>query len=426
MRFWNGSTLFCILLAGSLLAQETVSPYATSEPLDPNFKSFDQTIIAFMQRHNVPGGALAVVREGKLVYVQGYGFADKDRQEPARATSLFRIASISKPITAVAILKLAQSTRYHLDLDTKAFPLLGIMPFLEKTTKPDPRLSRITIRQLLQHTAGFDRDRSGDPMFDPLHIAKVVGTSAPPTPNTIIRYMMGRPLDFTPGSRHVYSNFGYCVLGRIIEKVTGKPYEAYVREAILAPIQIRRMRIGKSLLADRAKGEVRYYQESLGHTTSVFPIGEKEAPWCYGGFYLEAMDSHGGWLASAVDLARFAAQLDVPNTPAPLDAKHMAEMGDLPPAPVARKSNGTPEPAYYGLGWNVRPVGKSGKANYWHTGSLPGSFTLLVRRSDGITWAVLFNQRSENEGEIDPALHRAANAVPLWEPKDLFNKYLSP
>lgn len=95
-----------------------------------------------------------------------------------------------------------------------------------------------------------------------------------------------------------------------------------------------------------------------------------------------------------------------------------------PPPPVSRNDDGTLKAAYYACGWNVRPVGTAGKFNAWHTGSLPGTYTLLVRRWDGLSWAALFNQRSldhkTRDAAIDPALHRAAAAVEKWPTEDLF------
>jgi N-acyl-D-amino-acid deacylase len=84
---------------------------------------------------------------------------------------------------------------------------------------------------------------------------------------------------------------------------------------------------------------------------------------------------------------------------------------------------------YYGLGWSVRPVGKKGKANTWHTGGLPGTSTLLVRRHDGLDWAVLFNLARTTKGKylankIDPLVHRAANAVKVWPEIDLLEAKL--
>src|SRR5690606_2114854 len=120
--------------------------------------------------------------------------------------------------------------------------------------------------------------------------------------DAIVRYMMGQPLDFDPGTSYAYSSFGYAVLGRIVERITGGSYEQYVKEAVLEPAGATRMRLGRSLLADRAPGEVRYYDPAT--VNSVFP-GGGAVPVSYGGFNIEAMDAHGGWIASAVDLLRF-------------------------------------------------------------------------------------------------------------------------
>ena len=98
---------------------------------DPALQSFDDTMRAFMQKRKVPGGALAVVKDGRLVYARGYGVADQETGTRVQPASLFRIASISKPITAVALMTLIQNPRYKLTLDTPAFPLLGIAPHLE-------------------------------------------------------------------------------------------------------------------------------------------------------------------------------------------------------------------------------------------------------------------------------------------------------
>ncbi len=367
--------------------------------------SFDEAMETQLKKFDIPGGSLAVARSGRLVHAKGYGMADVDAKTPVAPESLFRIASISKPITAVAILRLVQDGK--LDLDATAFELLGLRP-----GKPDARLKDITIRQLLQHTGGWDREKSGDPMFRPFDIAEEAGVAPPPGPDAIIRFVAKRPLDFDPGTREAYSNFGYCVLGRVLEKVSGEPYEDFVKKTVLAPMGITRMRLGRTLLKDRAEGEVRYYPVTGQQARPVFAtVKEKEVPWPYGGFNLEAMDAHGGWLASAVDLVRFASNIEKV-----LDEKSRAVMVARPP--------GLPEsPAYYACGWMVRPIGKDGKRNTWHGGSLPGTATLLVTRHDGLVWAALFNDRSKGEGKIDPALHKAADAVAAWPDVDLFGKY---
>ncbi len=420
--YFFGLVLFAVLASG--VGEEIRSKeISMSGDENPELKSFDDAVIAFMKKRRVPGGALAVMKDGRLVYARGYGWADVDAKESAHPTSLFRIASISKPITGVAIMKLVEDHRYRLKLDAKAFKLLDLEPYLENSAKMDKRLKEITVRQLLQHTGGFDREKSGDPMFMSEEIAKTLGKPSPAEPEDIIRYMMGKPLDFDPGTREAYSNFGYCVLGRVIEKVTGKCYEDYMREEVLAPIGITQMRMGRTLLDGRAKNEVRYYQPKLKSEQSVFAkLGDEKVPNPYGAWHLEAMDAHGGWIASAVDLARFAAALDRPGKNEILSPQRAKIMYERPRPPAGLDKNGKPRVAYYGLGWNVRPT-KDGKANYWHAGSLPGTATLLVRRHDGLTWVVLFNQRSRSDGDIDSALHKAADKVKKWPDGDLFARY---
>ena len=388
-------------------------------------EAFDREVTTFMTARGIPGGALAVVKDGRLVYAKGYGWADREKQIPATPTSLFRIASISKPITAVAILKLVENKK--LTLDARAFDIVRMEPLLKVGQQIDPRLARITVRQLLQHTGGWDRDKSIDPMFHSKRIATETGTPPPAGPHAIIHYMLGQPLDFDPGTRYAYSNFGYCVLGRIIENISGMPYERFVREHVLGPVGIDRMRIGATLDGVQAAGEVRYYTKDSGLTESVFQDGARNVSWPYGGFNLEAMDAHGGWIASAVDLARFAAALDDPAHSRLLKPDTFPEMYAPPAPPAWRKPDGTLADAYYGCGWMVRPHDGSGRANYWHSGSLPGTNTLLVRRGDGLTWAVLFDQRSDDaklsDTAIDPALNRAAAAVQDWPTEDLFARH---
>src|SRR2546421_2476603 len=125
--------------------------------------AFDHEIEAFMRDRNVPGGALAVVKDGRLVYARGYGWADSESRTSVKADSLFRIASVSKPITAVAVLKLVQEGRVK--VEARALDLVDSQPFLETGKKADERLKTITVRHLLQHTGGWDRDQSFDPMF---------------------------------------------------------------------------------------------------------------------------------------------------------------------------------------------------------------------------------------------------------------------
>ena len=375
-----------------------------------------------MTARNVPGGALAVVKDGRLVYARGYGWANREMQIPATPSSLFRVASLSKPVTGVATLKLVEEGK--LSLDDRAFDIVRATAVLDGDRKPDPRLAQITVRQMLQHTGGWDRDKSFDPMFRPKLIAEKVGAPSPADPPAVIRYMLGQPLDFDPGTRYAYSNFGYCVLGRIIEKISGRPYEKFVQEQVLAPCGAKRMRLGRSLDGQQAPGEVRYYMVGDEMGDNIFPDGPRRVLWPYGGFNLEAMDAHGGWIASALDLARFAARLDNPARSGVLKSETFETMYAPPPPPASRKPDGALEDRFYSCGWMTRPGGNGARGTYWHSGSLPGTATFLTRRADRLSWVALFNQRSASkelpDSAIDTALHHAANSIVEWPDEDLF------
>ncbi len=412
-------------------------PMPMTDNGDPALLSFDRLMTAFLDAHEVPGAALAVTKGGRLVLARGYGWADletKDRVEPG---SLFRIASLSKPITAVTVLRLVEEGR--LSLASRALDVLEESPLpghagpangnLAALPAPaDPRFRDITILHLLQHTAGFDRDRSFDPMFRSVEIARALEVEPPARPEHVIRYMLGQRLDFAPGDRFAYSNFGYCLLGRVIEKVSGKNYESHVREDVLAPLGIRRPRSGRSLKEGRAPGEVAYHAKGDATGPAVMGAVGIPVPWQYGGWCLESMDAHGGWIASAVDLARFAAALDSSARSRILSPRSLEVLFARPAGRAGHEENGSPSPAFYACGWMVRPTPGDGRANEWHTGGFDGTSTLLVRRHDGVGWVVLFNARSGKDGRdlsriIDPLLHEAANAVERWPEGDLFERY---
>ena len=378
--------------------------------------AFDREVTAFMALRNIPGGAVAVVKGGRLVYAQGYGYADREAKTPVTPTALFRIASVSKPFTGLAVLQLAAAGK--LGLEDRVCDRLQLAP----PAGGDARWQSITLRHLLHHTGGWDRGISGDPMFQSLAIAKAVRVSAPASGEAITKYQLGRPLDFAPGSRFAYSNFGYCLLGLVIEKVTGQPYADVVQELVLTPCGITSMRLGASLAKGRLPGEVHYYLAKEEWARPVFPQAGERVPWPMGGFYLEAMAAHGGWVASAVDLVRLAAAMDGPRRADWLPAQVRDWLDEAPAAPVARGPDGSPADVHYGAGWWVRRLHRGGNSaprlNRWHDGSLPGTSSLLVRRYDGVAWAAVFNQRSDDpakpDGAIDAALHRAADAVAEW------------
>ena len=121
----------------------------------PGMEAADEAFTKFMKRHAIPGGSAAIMKDGKLIYARGFGFADRDAKKPVQPDTLFRIASISKPITSLVIARLVEEGK--LRYDQKAIPWLGYPTPDYEGAKRDPRLDSITIRQLLQHSGGWDR-----------------------------------------------------------------------------------------------------------------------------------------------------------------------------------------------------------------------------------------------------------------------------
>ncbi len=404
----------CLLfaVAGLLVFTAAIraAPAAEEIPLTgsalPGMERVDAVIRGLMAKYDCPGAQLAVARHGRLVLEHGYGLADRETGAPVRPDSRFRIASLSKLLTSAAILTLVEQGK--LNLDAKAFALLPRLTAMPGA-KTDPRLASITVRQLLQHTGGWDRDVSGDPMFKPLEIARATGTPAPAGAEAIIRYMLGRPLDTDPGAHYAYSNFGYNVLGRIVEQASGQPYGAYVQEHLLAPAGATRFALGRTLAADRAPQEVTYYaHRGLRPVRSVVVPRGPLVSQPYGDFYLEAMDSHGAWIATATDYVRFVCALDGSRPPALLSAVSLTQLTARPAPPVSVGAA-----AYYGFGIQVRPVnGHTGTgANWWHSGALVGTSTYQVRLANGWSWAAFFNTRPQDSGAMNGELDRAINVA---------------
>jgi N-acyl-D-amino-acid deacylase len=337
----------------------------------PALAAFDRAMTQFLREREILAGALCVSRNGKIVLSRGYGYMTRSLDRPVPADTPFRIASITKPITAAAIVALAEKGK--LRLEGKAFDLLGID--LPPGKKADPRLGDITIRHLLQHRGGFDRDAKPllDPMFQHFLIQKELGLDGPPGPRDIVRFMNGRKLDFDPGSRVAYSNYGYCVLGLIVEKASGEAYEAHVQR-LLAPLGIRSVALARSLPKDRSPREPAYHDPGLATNALT---GKAAVPWPDGGFFIEAMAAHGGLISSAPDLARFTA---------------------------AYWFNGQPRKGPWQGGTFF--------------GSLSGTWAMAKQRPDGVDIIALFNQRSCPPGkkpeEIEALLNKAADSIKAW------------
>lgn len=408
-------------------ATRPATPVAGEPPVSgrdvPALAALDEAMRGLVASWGVPGAQLAVGYEGRLVFDRGYGFADIAAGEAVRPDHRFRIASVSKTITAVGIMRLVEEGR--LALDDAVFPLLDLEP--PANAPVDPRLAAVTVEQLLVHAGGWDSSVSGDPQYVPLLqlAASTFGEPGPPAAETILRFMLGSGLDFDPGTKSVYSNLGFNALGRVIERISGQNYEAFIRERVLAPAGIAEMRLGKTRLEERAAGEVRYEQppEYPATVPGVFP-GEGFVPFAYGSFFMDVMDAHGGWIARASDLVRYATAIDGVRGEPLLGPEAVAAMLDAPrPEGEGYNGAGNTDPAT-GLAWVVQPGPLGGE--WAHTGALAGSTAaLLLRNDEGLTLAFLANSLPADFlaffGALRPALVAAAAAVDAWPDHDLFD-----
>lgn len=387
---------------------DAASTWKTTGTAVSALAGFDSQMKSFMQARGISGGQVAVTYKGRLVLARGYSTSTALTVQP---TSLFRVASLSKSFTAAAILKLVQDGK--LTMSTKVTSVLDIKPPAGQTR--DPRWTAITMWNLLQHLGGWDSALSGDPLFKDATISRALGVPMELRHADLIKYMAGQKLNYAPGTKVAYSNFGYLLAGRVIEKVSGLSYQTYVQQKLLAPLKIKRMASGWTI--SKHTGETSYESQYKGKTVLNNSGATVAAP--YGTFSMGLHDANGGWLASAPDLVRWAKMFDASSSV--LNSTSLGRVWAKPSTGV--NSNGW----YYGLGWQVRPVSGGTGRNMWHVGSLPGNYSLLVRTSKGLSWAALFNRRDDasgkSYGDIDDALWGAANAVKSWPTHDLFSKY---
>ncbi len=366
------------LLTGSgafLIVAGAWSDAADARPTRRERRQMAVKIQGFMRQYRVPGMSVAIGHRGHLAFADGYGFANVSARERVKPSSLFRIASLSKPITSVAIYRLAEMGR--LRLNDRVFGRRGILGNKVKKIR-DPRASSITVDQLLTHSAGVGSNNQYDPMFTHLQLS---------ADDLTRRIMATRPLGFAPGRGHAYSNFGYCILGRVIEDVSGMPYDAFVRKYVLRPAGVRTMRIAGNRLADRARGEVVYYPQRDGSPYTM---------------NVSRMDSHGGWIASAPDLVRLLNHVDGIG-----GARDILRRGS-----IAAMTRPGPRSPNYARGWSVNR-----QNNWWHTGALPGTTTIMVRTFHGFTWAALTNTRiprSNMTGQLDRLMWDLVGTVRNW------------
>ena len=342
------------------------NPAGTKGTHEVDLEDITRDFAVLMETLNVNGAQVAVMKDEKLVYLRSFGLADAFRGTRVSDNSLFRIGGISKPITLMALSRLVSQGK--LRTDDLVFGPDGILGTRYGRLPYQPLEMQITVGHLIEHRAGFI-DVPYDIMFDDPALSQS---------DLIGKVLDERDLAFEPGSSYAYSNFGYCLLGRIIEAVTGVSYQQYVFEQVLAPMGISRMQVSRDGRGETAPGEVTYYSS----WASPYDLN------------VTRMDSHGGWLASAYDLALLAVQSDGGSR-----FKDLLQAGE--------------GLDYLGGGiWN-------------HNGALPGT-TALLRVSSGLSYVVLMNRGDANFPEVIQYIANFMNGKTLnrteWPQRDYFRQ----
>ena len=357
-----------------------------SGPIVPELAPLEQAMTNFLVAHNFEAGTLAVMKDSKLVFRQGYGWRDTNFTSVIHPDNLFRLASVSKMLTSSSIYKLIAAGK--ITTATKVYDYIGIAPW--NGVLGDSRITNITVQNLLDHSGGWNQYTSpvGDPVFRTIMAATNMGLNYPAGATNLIAWMFSKPLDFAPGTTNVYCNLGYSLLGRVIEKASGKPYLDYIQQDLLGNAGLTNI-LGftnvvqsRSRPRDLAPWEIWYADQPqfLPASAVDFPTN-LTARFIDGGDYYESFDSFGGLSASAVGLCHYLQN--------------------------------------YLEGYNVRTPGSSFSWNYIFYGSLPGASSVLVQNvsqnstsTNGIEFAALFNERYDlTEGANNAAYNAITNAI---------------
>lgn len=378
------------LLAGAMLFAATAflgacGAGATDGAEQTVRSGVEPAIKGLMNQYGIPGASVAVAYQGKMVYQGGIGLSDVAAGEKVTAQTRFRLASVSKALTAVTVLRLYEES-LPAALDQKVFGPQGLLPdaaFPEYAKPKDSRVLDITLRDLLQHTSGWGID-GYDPQFDLVNVAREMGVPAPASPRTIIAYMLRHhELGAAPGSQVMYSNFGYNILGRIIEYKTGKPYAQAVKDTVLRRAGAETMFIPAASGAIRMPGETVYYDYPNAELASSVNGSGRKGPASYVGLDFNSMDAHGGWAGTPADLVRFALALQGQD----------GEPGLLSPQTmqlISQRSQRFPD-SQYGLAFNV--LDENGVRILERPGALVGgTYAIVQMRDDGWTWALALNR----------------------------------
>lgn len=335
-------------------------------------KSLDKEISAYMRRWEMKGASVAIMRHDSLLYAKGYGWADEGKNVRMNTRHILRMASVSKLVTAIGIMKLQDEGR--ISIKDKVFGEGGLLAntWLDSLSK-DTLYRQITVEHLLRHQGGFYRD----PLFSSKDVMLQMRLNHPPTADDFFRLVLSRDLVFAPGTNQKYSNFGYLLLSRIIEKVTGKDYEDFMKTEVLEPAGCFDMHIAGNYYSQKRENEVRYYTHNGdGKFIPEYSGSGRMVERSYGGNNITLLSGAGAWCGSTAEIARLVASVDgrdeVPDIISKEAVAQMTEYFDKDT---------------YSLGWNETDPAKG----WSRTGTLSGTTALVKYFPDGECWIFISN-----------------------------------
>ena len=357
---------------------EQVVPVGLNEKLSNSlserreFEGLDKEMKRYLRKWEMKGASVAIIRNDSLIFAKGYGWADEEKEVKMEAGHILRMASVSKLITAIGIMKLQDEGR--LNIKNKVFGPEGVMKDSDLDTLiRHSAYEHLTIEHLLRHQGGFYRD----PLFSSKDVMNQMRLDHPPTADDFFRLILPKRLRYKPGTTHRYSNFGYLLLSRIIEHVTGKSYEQYIKEEILAPAGCYDMHIAGNYYEDRRENEVRYYtHRGEGQFIEEYTGSGNLVERSYGGNNIPLLSGAGAWCGSTAELARLVASIDgrdeVPDIISKKAVDQMIEYFDQ---------------STFSLGWNDTTPG----VGWSRTGTFSGTSAIIKYFPDGECWIFISN-----------------------------------
>jgi CubicO group peptidase (beta-lactamase class C family) len=301
-------------------------------------KQIEALINAEMARQKIPGLSVALVVGGQLRWSNGYGLADVENNVPAKASTVYRLASVSKPITATALMQLVE--RGRIDLDAPVQKYCPAFP---------PKQWTVTTRQVLGHLSGIRHYKSDEEFNSTRHYESI--TEA-------LSMFKDDPLLHEPGAKYTYTTFGYSVLGCEVEGASGRKFADYVRENVFAPAGMDRIRVDSvaELIPNRAQGYRRTEKGEL--LNSPLADNSYKVP-------------GGGFVSTVEDLARFAVAVQSGKL---LRRETLEQMFTRQKTSDGKKTN-------YGLGWGVN-TRQGGQRIIGHSGAQQRVSTSLHMQPD--------------------------------------------